>query len=299
VHCIHESEHERRPARFTQCVGTATRAGKVGCGIPVRERGGGRISAVNRRLVIVLGGLALLACVAGFLLLRPAPEPPKPVSRVEPARTRRVETPAPVTAPAPEPPKRSARLAPAPKAAPGPAAAPAPAEPSPDLATLHIDSDVPGAQVFIDREFIGAAPVTAANVKPGSHRLNVSAPGYDGVADTIEVVPGPRDIVVKLKEIRLDVNIEVVHKHRMGSCRGRLVATPRGLKYETSDKDDGFSAGLLDLETFQVDYLQKNLRVQRRKGRRYDFTDPDGNADRLFVFHREVEKARERLKSGL
>jgi hypothetical protein len=28
----------------------------------------------------------------------------------------------------------------------------------PDLVTLHIDSDVPGAQVFVDRQFIGAAP---------------------------------------------------------------------------------------------------------------------------------------------
>ncbi len=47
-----------------------------------------------------------------------------------------------------------------------------------------------------------------------------------------------------------------------------------------------------------MDYLQKNLRVQPRYGRCYDFTDPDGNADRLFVFHRETEKARERLSSG-
>ena len=49
---------------------------------------------------------------------------------------------------------------------------------------------------------------------------------------------------------------------------------------------------------FQVDYLSKNLRVQPRKGKRYDFTDPDGNADRLFVFHRDVDRARERLKKG-
>ena len=55
---------------------------------------------------------------------------------------------------------------------------------------------------------------------------------------------------------------------------------------------------LLALETFQVDYLDKNLRIQPRKGKRYDFTDPDGNADRLFVFHRDVERARERLKKG-
>jgi len=59
-----------------------------------------------------------------------------------------------------------------------------------------------------------------------------------------------------------------------------------------------FAAQLLDLETFDVDYLEKNLRVKPRKGKVFNFTDPEGNADRLFVFHRDVEKARERLKKG-
>ena len=90
----------------------------------------------------------------------------------------------------------------------------------------------------------------------------------------------------------------MVHKHRIGSCKGRLVATPQGLRYETSNKDDAFSVALLDLGTFQVDYLEKNLRVVARSGKRYDFTDPDGNADRLFVFHRDVDKARQRLGKG-
>jgi hypothetical protein len=49
------------------------------------------------------------------------------------------------------------------------------------------------------------------------------------------------------------------------------------------------------METFQVDYLEKNLRITLRKGRQFNFTDPDGNADRLFVFHRDVERARQRL----
>jgi hypothetical protein len=44
-----------------------------------------------------------------------------------------------------------------------------------------------------------------------------------------------------------------------------------------------------------VDYQDKNLRIKLRKGKQFNFTDPDGNADRLFVFHRDVEKARQRL----
>ena len=143
---------------------------------------------------------------------------------------------------------------------------------------------MPGAQVFIDRVFIGAAPVTAPNVTPGTHRLNVSAPGYDGVAETIDVTAGPRDILVKLKEVRLEATLGVVHKHRIGSCSGRLVATPRGMRYETTDKDDAFQTELLALDTFEVDYLEKNLRIRLKQGKRYDFTDPEGNAFGIMQF---------------
>jgi hypothetical protein len=40
------------------------------------------------------------------------------------------------------------------------------------------------------------------------------------------------------------------------------------------------------------------LKIQLRKGKQYTFTDPDGNADRLFVFQRDVDQARQRLKQG-
>jgi len=94
------------------------------------------------------------------------------------------------------------------------------------------------------------------------------------------------------------VKIAVVHKHGIGSCRGVLIATPQGLRYESNEKDDRFTAAFQDLETFDIDYLEKNLKVKLRKARQYNFTDPEGNADRLFVFQREVEKARERLAKG-
>jgi len=256
---------------------------------------------VNRRvLVIAFVGFVLAGALGAFYLTRPEPK------RAEPAAA--VERPAPAPAAKDDPKPEPAPAAPAArtgrreaaKAAPKDAPAPGPktAEPAPETGTLRVDSDVPGAQVFIDRVFSGAAPVTIPNVAPGTHRLNVSAPGYDGVAETLEVAAGPRDILIKLKDVRLDAKIAVVHKHRIGSCRGQLIATPQGLRYETADKDDGFSVPLRDLETFQVDYLEKNLKLKLQKGRRYDFTDPDGNADRLFVFHRDVEKARDRLKKG-
>ena len=166
------------------------------------------------------------------------------------------------------------------------------------MGTLRIETDVPGAQVFVDRQFIGTAPTTAEHLKPGRHQVNVSADGFDGVARAVDVEPGPRDLMIRFREVRLDARLAVVHKHRMGSCTGQLVATTQGLRYETADKSDEFEVTLAEVDTFQVDYLDKNLRIKLRHGRQYNFTDPDGIADRLFVFHREVDKARQRLAKG-
>jgi len=232
------------------------------------------------------------------VMRRATPERAGPVVAPKPtaAPVRTPREPVGATA-SPEPAPRTAARAVAP--APALETPPPPvAEAPPAAGILRIDSDVPGAQVFIDRQFIGAAPVVAENVSPGTHQLNVSAEGFDSVATAIDVVPGPREIVVRLREVRLDSSVDVIHRHGIGSCRGRLVATPQGLRYETSNRDDSFAAALLELETFQVDYLAKNLRVKASKGRQFNFTDPEGNADRLFVFHRDVEKARERLRKG-
>ncbi len=253
---------------------------------------------MNPRLIAI----AIVAVVAAgggvFLLTRPAPAP---VETETPAAS---STPAPrpaEPAPAPPPVETPRAAAPPPRpAAPRPEAAPtpAPAAPAADLVMLHVEADVPGAQVFMDRNFIGTTPLTTTDVKPGAHRMNVSAPGYEGVAQDLTLEAGQREVMVKLREVRLDASLDVVHKHRMGSCKGKLIATPQGIRYDTTDKEDAFRATLLDLETFEVDYLEKNLRVKSTKGKRFDFTDPEGNADRLFVFHRDVEKARERLKKG-
>ncbi len=249
---------------------------------------------MNRQLVILLVVIVLVVGGIGlFVISRPTPQPaaaPVAAARAPIVAPRPAPAPAPVEAPRPT--RRAA--APPPAAAPEP---PAEAPPT-DLVTLHIDSDVPGAQVFIDRQFVGAAPVTTSEVKPGTHQINVSAPGFDQYAQSIDVSPGPRDIMVRFKEVRLDARIEVIHKHGIGSCRGTLVATAQGLRYDTTNKNDAFTVPLANLETFTVDYLDKNLKVKIKGGKQYNFTDPDGNADRLFVFQRDVDKARQRLLKG-
>jgi len=239
-------------------------------------------------ILLVVSGIGL------YVISRPKPEP---------VRTPAATTSAPAVAPPPPPaaaPRsveqpRPSRRAAAPAATTAP---PAEAPPPADLVTLRIDSDVAGAQVFVDRQFIGAAPVTTTDVKAGTHQINVSATGYDQYAQSIDLTPGSRDLVVRFKEVRLDAKADVVHKHGIGSCRGTLVATPQGLRYDTTNKDDAFTVPLTNLDVFQVDYLEKNLKVKIKGGKQYNFTDPMGNADSLFVFQRDVDKARQRLLKG-
>jgi PEGA domain-containing protein len=251
---------------------------------------------VNRPIIIAVVVILVVVSGIGFYV----------ISRPTPAavRTPAATAPAPVVVPSPPPaaaapptaePPRPSRRAAAPAVTSAP---PAEASPPADLVTLRIDSDVAGAQVFVDRQFIGAAPVSTTDVKPGTHQINVSAPGYEQYAQSIDLTPGSRDVMVRFKEVRLDAKADVVHKHGIGSCRGTLVATPQGLRYDTTNKGDAFTVPLTSLETFEVDYLEKNLKVKIKGGKQYNFTDPMGNADSLFVFQRDVDKARQRLLKG-
>jgi hypothetical protein len=251
---------------------------------------------VNRPIIIAVVVILVVVSGIGFYV----------ISRPTPAavRTPAATAPAPVVVPSPPPaaaapptaePPRPSRRAAAPAVTSAP---PAEASPPADLVTLRIDSDVAGAQVFVDRQFIGAAPVSTTDVKPGTHQINVSAPGYEQYAQSIDLTPGSRDVMVRFKEVKLDAKADVVHKHGIGSCRGTLVATPQGLRYDTTNKGDAFTVPLTSLETFEVDYLEKNLKVKIKGGKQYNFTDPMGNADSLFVFQRDVDKARQRLLKG-
>ena len=252
----------------------------------------------RRTLIVVLGLLLIIVGgYAGWRLTPRAPEPPPPEVARAPRPSAAPVAPAPATAPpaAPEsePARRSRPAAPEPTA---PAPEPEPVAAAPTVGVLRIDSDIAGAQVFIDRNYVGITPVTAPDVAPGMHRFNIVAKGHESIAENIEVTPGPRDLQFNFKEVKLDAAIDVVHKHRMGSCKGKLVATPSGIRYETTDKDDAFAFALTDLDLFEVDYLAKELRVKTKKSRRFEFTDTAAaNADRLFVFHRDVDKARKKI----
>jgi hypothetical protein len=245
-------------------------------------------------LVSVIVAAAVAAGLAAFLHRpRTAPvevsTPPAAAPRVVP---KKVDPPAPVvTAPADEAPRKT----PAKKETPPPAA---PAAAAPTLASLTIESDVPGASVFIDRQFVGNTPLSLDKLEPGSKRVQLTATGFDSVQKTIELAPGPNAVSIRVKEVSLNARNSVVHKHGMGACEGTLIATLDGLRYDTSNKGDAFTLPYAQVEAFAVDYLQKNLRVKQKGGKTWNFTDKNDNADALFVFHRDVEAARKKLAEG-
>ncbi len=166
---------------------------------------------------------------------------------------------------------------------------------APIAPSLRVESDVPGATVFLDRNYVGTTPVDVKNVSTGEHELTVSADGYDMYAETLSVESGHRDIRVSFKNVSLAETIAVVHKHRMGSCEGTLLADDRGLRYETANKNDAFAVPFASLDEFEVDYLDKNLNLKVRKGKNYNFAEKSGNADALFVFHKNVQAFREKM----
>src|SRR5688572_18878077 len=144
-----------------------------------------------RRTFLIASVAAAGVLAGGLLLMRNRSESPSPVVASPPAAPSAARNAPPrvpsAAAPAPAPDRPVARRSPAKAAiAPKPSGA---ADPG-STATLVVRSDVPGAQVFLDREFIGAAPITARDVKPGAHQLNVSAPGFEAHVETIDVSPG-------------------------------------------------------------------------------------------------------------
>lgn len=252
---------------------------------------------MNKLLVAAVG--IVLVGAALFLVTRPSPAPepaaapvatapvaPPPPPAVEPAPT-------PPAEPRPAPPAR----APTAKKAEPP---PVPVEPAaPTLATLVLDSDVPGAAVFVNREYVGTTPLRLDGLEPGSRQLKLTADGHEGIERTVELTAGDNPLTMRFREVRLNKRIPVNHKHGVGGCEGTLVATVDGLAYETTNKGDAFNLPYAEVETFVVDYLDKNLRVKQKGGKTWNFTDKSAaNADALFVFHRDVEAARKKMAEG-
>jgi len=251
-----------------------------------------RSGGIGKVLAIGAGVIALLAAgYIGFTMLTPAPEKPRaePPPRTEAPKA----APTPVVRETP-PPAEPPPVKPRPKKEKPVEVAPAP--PPPAGPALVVETDIDGASVFVDRKYLGTTPLRTTEVTPGTHQLNVSATGEEGLAQSIDIAAtGDTSVSLRFREVRLNASVAVVHKHSMGACEGTLTATPGGLAYDTPNKKDAFSFPLKDLEVFAIDYLKKELKVKQRGGKTWNFTDRAENADKLFVFHRDVTKAREKM----
>ena len=162
------------------------------------------------------------------------------------------------------------------------------------LGSIVVESDIAGANVFLDRNFKGNTPVTITDLQPGEYNLTVSTEGHDIVSRRVAVERTAVPVRVVFGDLvaSLDVRVAVVHKHRFGSCEGTLVATPEGFDYRTDHKD-AFQLPFAQAERFELDYLSNNLRVKVRGGRTYNFESPSEDMDSLFVFRRDVSAFRE------
>ena len=253
-----------------------------------------RASSANSRftraivaiVVVGIGGYAL------FLLMQPdAPVTEQPPASPAPAVSSKK---APEAEPAP-----AVDATPAPKPAPKPTPKPTPPPPPPVVkpVVLRVVSDIDGADVFVNRQHVGQTPFESRDIVAGSYRVDVSAPGYDSIAEDVTIDETLTEVTAAFTVVRLDHSTAVVHKHRFGTCEGRLVANLDGIHYQ-SDHKDAFSVPFAQLEELSIDYLEHTLRVKSHGGRTYNFTDDQPNADALFVFHGEVERARARLDRG-
>ena len=156
--------------------------------------------------------------------------------------------------------------------------------------SLSVQSDIPGATVFLDRRYKGTTPVTIKDVTAGEHQLTVSADGYEMYAEKVTINAGHRNVRVDFQQTVADFNesIPVVHKHTFGNCTGVLMADANGIRYVTDHKDS-FAIPYESLERFEVDYIKKNMNLKVRKGKNFNFTEQSGDADALFLFHRNVQ----------
>jgi hypothetical protein len=158
------------------------------------------------------------------------------------------------------------------------------------------------AVVSVWQNYPGRTPDTAAT--PPAATEPAAAPA----APTIEEKPGapepaPKPAAPKTPPrsstpaqapapARLDASVPVVHKHRFGDCEGTLRAAAGTLTYATTHAEDGFRIAFSEIDAFDLDAAENNLRVRRRGGRTWNFTTRGDTAPALAAFHREASRAR-------
>ncbi len=83
---------------------------------------------------------------------------------------------------------------------------------APDLGSLRVITNIPGAMISLDGQEIGLAPTARGGLQPGDHQLIARAEGYEPVEQTVSVIAG-RERVVSMRlttpttgDLRISVN---------------------------------------------------------------------------------------------
>ena len=154
----------------------------------------------------------------------------------------------------------------------------------------------------VDAALVGIAVVLAvvwyllrvapAVPEPAAAMAPPFAPGAPGASVTAAASPSPSPGVpgVSAGGPVAVATIEVVHKHTLGSCRGRLSGTATALRYEPTRPGDGFDVPRAAVERLEADPRKKVLVVKLRGGRTYNFTEPAGRAEALVSFQKALAK---------
>ena len=197
---------------------------------------------------------------------------------------------------------------------PPPPAAPA-AAPSGGTASLEINTKVRGAQVLLNGQNMGEAPVRVFNLNSGSHEIQVSKKGYGDHKERIQIQPNERKVIeANLKRLMLDEDYLVDKVFYFENCsfgwdkfnyvirfqkQGRLEGAPRSGSVAKLSKDSldlGSLNGrwVLDKNKMIIDFQMLRGISQRRVMK----VEVDLGPDREDVFPTKCETSTEYRLAG-
>ena len=153
-------------------------------------------------------------------------------------------------------------------------------------------------EVFIDRRYAGTTPFESYEVEPGRHRINVSAPGYEGHAEDVEITAELTAVDVRFRQNPAGP----AHPGRPQAPfrpTARATSWPRRAGSPTRPTTTTRSrCAWTDSRSSRSTTWRTTCGSRCGADGPTNFTDGEENADTLFVFHRAVEEARGRLARG-
>jgi len=84
---------------------------------------------------------------------------------------------------------------------------------------------------------------------------------------------GETSLTLKFKEVRLNASVAVVHKHGIGSCEGRLTATPGGIRYETDNQEGRVRLRVEGPRDLRDRLPEEGTEGEAARGKTWNFTD--------------------------